>query len=180
MMIRGRGGFSLIELTIVLVIVGFLIGAVIQGQRMFYNARLQRIVSDMRDYAQAFLTYYDQQGMYPGDENDTNFPSGDTYNGNHNGLIDSSAEATNAWEDLSNALGVVRKTSPVRGGIYSFGNLNFYGSGNQNFISVDNLPNRMAQSIDARHDDGVYNSGNIRSDDAYTGTDNLTTLYWRI
>ena len=177
---RKQNGFTLIEMAIVLVVIGFLIGAVIQGQKMFYNARIQRIVSDMRGYFQAFLTYYDQQGMYPGDENDPNFPSSDSYNGNHNGLIDSSAESTNAWEDLSNAMGVIRKTSPVRGGTYNFGSQTFFGSGSQNFISVTNLPNRMAQSIDSRHDDGVYNSGNIRSNDAYNGSDTLTTLYWRI
>lgn len=177
---RKPGGFTLIEMAIVLVVAGFLIGAVLQGQKMYYNARTQRIVSDMQDYAKAFVMYYEQQGMYPGDEDDPGFPGGDTFNGNHNGLIDTPSEAANAWEDLANAMGVVRKTSPVRGGIYSFGSRSFFGSSSQNYISVTNIFNKMAQSIDARFDDGVFNSGNIQASAAYDGSDTLVTLHWRI
>lgn len=172
-------GFSLLELAIVLVVIGLILGAVLQGQNILYNAKVQRIASDMRDYAQAFLLYYDRYGMYPGDEDDPNFPPGDGYNGNHNGLIDSSDEANNAWQDLVSALGVVRKSSPVRGGQYGFGVMDF-GGGNRNCVSVTNIPNRMAEAIDSRHDDGAWNTGNIRSSSAYDGSENLVTLYWRI
>lgn len=178
-MMRSEKGVTLIEMAIVLVVIGFIIGAVIQGQKILYNARLQRIVSDMGDYSHAFLIYYERFGMYPGDENDTTFPPGDTYNGNHNGLVEAGSEADNAWEDLANALGVVRKQSPVLGGQYSFGSMSF-GSITRNFISVGKIPNKMAQAIDARHDDGIYNTGNIQSSDPYDGTDKLTTLFWRI
>lgn len=176
---KGRQGFSLIEMAIVLVVVGFLLGAILQGQSVLYNARIQRIASDMRQYAQGFLLYYDRYGMYPGDENDAAFPSGDSLEGNHNGLVDTAQEAANVWQDMATALGVVRKTSPLRGGIYQFGVMDF-GVGNRNCISVTNLPNRMAEAIDARHDDGVWNTGNIRSSSAYDGSDTLVTLYWRI
>jgi prepilin-type N-terminal cleavage/methylation domain-containing protein len=176
---RSQGGFTLIELSIVLVVIAFLMGAVMQGQKMLYNARMQRIVSDMDGYRQAFLLYYDRYGMYPGDENDPNFPAGDTLNGNHTGLIDP-AEVANVWDDLATAMGVVRKASPVRGGTYNFGSRSFFGTGSQNCISVTNLPNKVAQSIDARHDDGVYNTGNIQSSASYDGSETLITLYWRI
>lgn len=175
---RAERGFSLIELAIVLVVIGFLIGAVLQGQKMLYNARMQRIVSDMRDYAQVFLLYYDRYGMCPGDENDTSFPTGDTANGDHDGLIDA-GEAINVWEDLANAMGVVRKSSPVRGGMYEFG-YRAFGGVNRNYISVTNIPNNLAQSIDARHDDGVSTTGNIQASAAYNGSETLITLYWRI
>ncbi|MBN2468961.1 MAG: prepilin-type N-terminal cleavage/methylation domain-containing protein [Deltaproteobacteria bacterium] len=177
---RKNRAFTLVEMAIVLVVIGFLMGAVIQGQKMFYNARMQRIVSDLQDFAKVFLIYYEQQGMYPGDENDTAFPPGDTANGDHDGLVDP-GEADNVWQDLSHAMGVVRKASPVRGGVYEFGNQVFYGASSQNYVRVTNIPNRMAQSIDAKHDDGTYDAGNIRTDDAYTGSDDdLTVLYWRI
>jgi prepilin-type N-terminal cleavage/methylation domain-containing protein len=172
-------GFSLLELAIVLVVIGFILGAVLQGQNIVYNAKIQRIVSDMRDYSQSFLLYYDRYGMYPGDEDDPSFPPGDTFNGNHNGLVDTEEEASNVWQDLSSALGVVKKSSPVRGGEYQFGAMDF-GGGKRNYISVTNLPNRMAEAIDARHDDGVRNTGNIQARSPYDGSDNLVTLYWRI
>ena len=176
---KGQAGFSLLELTVVLVIIGFIVGAVMQGQHILYNARMQRIVSDLEDYGEAFVLYYDRYGMYPGDENDPNFPSGDTMDGNHNGLIDP-AEATNSWEDLADSMGLVRHNSPVRGGAYTFGFRNFFGTANQNYIAVGNILNQMAEAIDSRHDDGVYNTGNIHSSAAYDGSETLITLYRRL
>ena len=176
---KRQGGFTLLELAVVLVVIAFIIGAATQGQKMLYNARMQRIVSDVEAYRQTFLLYYDRYGMYPGDENDPNFPAGDVFNGDHDGLIDP-AEVVNVWTDMASAMGVVRKPSPVRGGTYNFGARSFFGSGSQNLISVSNLPNKLAQSIDARHDDGVYNSGNIQSSVAYDGSETLITMYLRI
>ncbi len=173
-------GFSLIELAIVLVIIGFLMAAVLQGQKVYWNARMNRIVQDMKDYRQYFLIYYQTWGMYPGDEDDPNFPAGDSYEGNHNGTIEiDSPEAENVWEDLNHSMDVVRKNSPVRGGVYEFGSMDF-GFGVRNYISVTNIYNRMAEAIDARHDDGIWDSGNIRSRDPYSGGDDLTVLYWRL
>lgn len=176
---KPQGGFSLIELAIVLVVIGFLLGAVIQGQSVLHSARLERIASDMRDYGRAFLLYYDRYGMYPGDEDDGAFPPGDSLDGNHNGLVDTPQEAENVWQDLANSLGTVRKASPVRGGRYEFGSMDF-GTGNRNYISVTDLPNKMAQSLDAKYDDGLSSSGNIRASAPYGGGENLVSLYWRI
>ncbi len=176
---RRHKGFSLLELAIVLVVIGFLLGAIFQGQSMIYNARLQKIAQDMRQYAQALVLYYDRYGMYPGDENDPAFPPGDSFEGDHNGLVDTAQESSNAWQDMASALGVVQRGSPVRGGVYQFGTMDF-GSGTRNYVSVSNLPNRMAEAIDARHDDGLWNAGNIRCSSSYDGSDILVTLYWGI
>ncbi|MDL1970466.1 MAG: hypothetical protein LWW94_05760 [Candidatus Desulfofervidaceae bacterium] len=173
-----REGFTMLELALVLVIMGFIIIGITQGQKLYYNAKINRIISDMKDYRHYFLLYYDTYGMYPGDEDDPNFPSGDTLNGNHNGLIDT-AEANNVWEDLFHALGAVRKNSAVRGGQYIFGNRDF-GFGIRNYIGVTNIINNMAQAIDKKYDDGVYNTGNIQAKTNYTNPEALNTLYWRI
>ena len=158
--------------------IGLLLGGIIQGQKIWYNARISRITSDLQDYTRVFLLYYDRYGMYPGDEDDPNFPPGDSFNGNHNSLIDSN-EAVNVWEDLYNSLGIVRKSSPVRGGSYEFGYRNFNGV-NRNYIAVTNIPNNQAQAIDRRYDDGAANTGNIQASADYDGSETLITLYWRI
>jgi len=178
-MSRPEKGFTIVEVAIVLVVIGFLIGAVMKGQAILYNARMHKVASDLKEYAHAFLLYYDRYGMYPGDENDPSFPAGDSFNGNHNGLIDTANEQTNAWQDLFNAMGVVRRGSPVRGGSYDFGSRAF-GFGTRNYISVSQLPNAMAQALDAKYDDGLHDRGNIQCSAAYDGSDTLVTLYWRI
>ena len=65
------------------------------------------------------------------------------------------------------------------GGTYVFGYMAF-GGVNRNYISVTNIPNNLAQSIDSQHDDGVSNTGNIQASAPYDGTETLITLYWRI
>ena len=170
---------TLIEVAIVLVVVGLVMGAVLQGGKIYYNARMNRIVDDIKDYRHYFLIYYERWGMYPGDENDPNFPVHDSYEGDHDGLIDDPREAENVWEDMAHSLDVVRRSSPVRGGQYSFGSRDF-GYGVRNYIAVDNIYNKMAQAIDARHDDGTWNTGNVQASSPYDGSDNLVTLYWRL
>ena len=172
-----KEGFSLLELAIVLVIIGVIMGAIMQGQKIYYNAKINRVISDLKNYKQFFLTYYDSYLMYPGDENDPNFPSGDTFNGNHNGLIDTN-EAENVWEDLYHAMDVVRRNSPFGGKLYIFGNRDF-GYGRRNFISVE-VPNKVAQVIDNKIDDGSYNTGNVLSSASYDGSETYITLWLKI
>ncbi len=60
-------GFSLVELSIVLVIIGLLAGAVIGGQALIKNAEMQSVVSDYTRYKEAFLTFRKQYAAIPGD-----------------------------------------------------------------------------------------------------------------
>ena len=46
MQLKKQTGFTLVEIAIVLVIVGLLIGGVLKGQEMITNAKLKRIESD--------------------------------------------------------------------------------------------------------------------------------------
>ncbi|MBZ0105714.1 MAG: prepilin-type N-terminal cleavage/methylation domain-containing protein, partial [Sulfuricella denitrificans] len=63
-----QGGFSLIELTIVLVIIGLIIGAATIGKDVYRNAIYQRIASDyVQGWAIAYDRYYDGTGHPPGD-----------------------------------------------------------------------------------------------------------------
>lgn len=66
--LRNRRGFSLIEIAIVLVIIGIIIGAIIKGQDLILNSRAKQVtsaVSTWRNHAMAFM---DRNGRFPGDE----------------------------------------------------------------------------------------------------------------
>lgn len=60
-------GFTLVELAIVLMIIGLLIGGVLRGQEMMNNARLQNISKQVTSYGAAVTMFRDTYSAYPGD-----------------------------------------------------------------------------------------------------------------
>lgn len=64
---REQKGFTLVELAIVLVIIGIILGAVLKGQELMNNAKAKRIQNDMKGFEAMIWTYYDRKGRFPGD-----------------------------------------------------------------------------------------------------------------
>ncbi len=64
---RGQAGFTLIELAIVLVIIGIIIGAVLKGQDLVENARHKRLASEIKQWETLIWTYLDREKRFPGD-----------------------------------------------------------------------------------------------------------------
>ena len=62
-------GFTLVELAIVLVIIGIILGAVMKGRDLIDNARAKRLASEINKWTVAMYTYMDQKGKLPGDNN---------------------------------------------------------------------------------------------------------------
>jgi prepilin-type N-terminal cleavage/methylation domain-containing protein len=54
---RLKSGFTLVELAIVLVIIGLLVGGVIQGQELIKQAKIIRFVSDINSYKLSLSTF---------------------------------------------------------------------------------------------------------------------------
>ncbi|MES2316482.1 MAG: prepilin-type N-terminal cleavage/methylation domain-containing protein [Pseudomonadota bacterium] len=65
---RKQSGFTLVEIAIVLVIIGLLLGGVLKGQEMIENARIKSVVADMNGISAAYNSYIDRYRAIPGDE----------------------------------------------------------------------------------------------------------------
>lgn len=69
---RNSKGFSLIEIAIVLVIIGIIIGAIIKGQDLLVNARTKQLVSTANTWKAASYGYMDRNNILPGDKANKN------------------------------------------------------------------------------------------------------------
>ncbi|NBB23399.1 prepilin-type N-terminal cleavage/methylation domain-containing protein [Runella sp. CRIBMP] len=60
-------GFTLVELAIVIVIIGLLVGGVMHGQALIESAKVNRAVTDFKKYETAMLTFKAKYNALPGD-----------------------------------------------------------------------------------------------------------------
>lgn len=66
-----KRGFSLVELSIVLVILGLLVGGILAGKSLIRASELRSITSDVSRYKAAFMAYRDKYLAAPGDQTNT-------------------------------------------------------------------------------------------------------------
>lgn len=65
--LRNRKGFSLVEMAVVLVIIGLIIGAVMKGQDLITNARAKQVATAVNTWKSLAYAYLDRNGRLPGD-----------------------------------------------------------------------------------------------------------------
>lgn len=74
-------GFSLIELSVVIAIIGILVGGIMAGRSLLSQSELQTVVADYTKYTNAVVQFQSQYGSLPGDMLDaTNYWGDDSTN----------------------------------------------------------------------------------------------------
>ena len=193
MQLTKQKGFTLVEIAIVLVIVGLLIGGVLKGQEMITNAKLKRVESDNAGLAAAMFSYQDRYLQLPGDDSQAenrfqvyaSVTNG--VNGDGGGTIDGAWDANNL-ADIDDAAAVetdfffghLRAAGLIPGGgLEGTKPTNAYGgqigiqdgsltiSGHVTIFGVIEGP--IARIIEARLDDGIPDTGRVQSDVAGNG-----------
>ena len=175
-------GFTLIELAIVLVIIGILMGAILRGQELIKSAKEKNFFAKLQYLASAQFTYLDRTGRYAGDSDD---PPDGIINGVHTPPSSCNCAAvtisSNAWcllycqqlVQLNDGRHVFNGTFSFEGGVSPYSNYNR--------INATRVPCWVAKSIDIKIDDGDAGSGKVRWDGgSYCPSDpnDANTLHW--
>lgn len=190
-----QAGFTLVEIAIVLVIIGLLLGGVLKGREMITNAKIKRIENDFAGVSAAIFAYQDRYGVLPGDDPAASTRFAGTWrssdNGNGNGNISGGWSSTNngsesrkIWKHLRGA-GLIAGPVDTSSASYqqpsnSFGgligiDLNIYNLSGHNIVFGE-IPGDIAQILEARGDDGVPSTGSIQSNSSQTTYD-IETRY---
>jgi len=107
-----QSGFTLVEIAIVLVIIGLLLGGILKGQDLINSARVRSIADKASGTQAAYYGFLDRYRAVPGDMTAAAATSAIgvtvTSGGNANGQLDNPADAEWAepnalWEQLSKA-----------------------------------------------------------------------------
>lgn len=172
-------GFTLIEISIVLVIIGLIMGGVLSGRSVIRNAQTKDVVKGVGDIAIAAQQFKDRYGNWPGDLATAvaSIP-GLTASciGNNNGVIDTGAESACASEELIRASmlrgdaaspitlnGVVTLTLTNRTAAAALPGLATLPVSWINVVRIQNIDCDIALQIDRALDDGDGTKGNFRT-----------------
>jgi len=63
-----QAGFTLVEIAIVLVIIGLLLGGILKGQEMIAQAKIKNVITDLNGVTAALNSYQDRYRALPGDD----------------------------------------------------------------------------------------------------------------
>lgn len=191
MKIFQQRGFTLVELAIVLVIVGLLLGGVLKGQELINSARVRNLADQNSGIQAAYYGFIDRFRRVPGDwdEGEASQAIGVTVNtgGNGNGRIDNTlVEAAAVWEQLAKSNFITggftpAAADPATEAAYAnnapnnaFGNplvltrnsgytdVNANPSDRLNLHMGSEVPVNIARELDTKVDDGLPNTGVLR------------------
>lgn len=200
-------GFTLVEIAIVLVIIGLLLGGILKGQEMITQAKIKNVVNDFNGVTAAVNSYQDRYRALPGDDLNASSRWSGAFSGDGNGVfgvpgtdVYNTAAATPAagttetlkfWWHLrlagfvggstaaTSAASVQQPANAANGimGVQTSG-MGF----TSNIVCSSNLPDKIAIAVDTQMDDGSATTGQVRglsqnAPNPPTGTTAPTTSY---
>lgn len=181
-------GFTLIELAIVLVIIGLLLGGVLRGQELINSARVKSLTRDFQNIQVYLYTYQDRFKAIPGDDSRVvahvagtlATSSGPTANGQIGGEWDSATATDESflfWEHVrlagiapgSTNTGAAEyvpvNTNGARMGIQTLNGMTEITSFTNGSFAIcsDGILGRDALQIDTTLDDGNTGAGSVQA-----------------
>ncbi|MDO8348458.1 MAG: prepilin-type N-terminal cleavage/methylation domain-containing protein [Rugosibacter sp.] len=185
-----QSGFTLVEIAIVLVIIGLLLGGVLKGQELINSAKVKNMINDFRSTSTFVFAYQDRFRALPGDDiaavahvgataaATTPSPGNARINGAWNSLTGTD-ESYRFWEQVRLA-GLATGTpivpaAPAAGDAYNArnadgGRIGITGDSVLTattwaanfFICSSGIQGRFARQIDTTIDDGDTATGTVR------------------
>jgi prepilin-type N-terminal cleavage/methylation domain-containing protein len=182
---RKQAGFTLVEIAIVLVIIGLLLGGILKGQEMITQAKIKNVVADFSGISAAYYGYQDRYRAIPGDDSGAAGRWTGATAGNGNGVVAGAYNSTTAtdesrlwWDHLRRAgfvsgsgtnqpfnaatgmLGV--QTGDTAGAAALGSDAAGTGGFSGLIICSANLPDKITIAVDTQMDDGVPRTGTVR------------------
>ncbi len=184
-------GFTLVEIAIVLVIIGLLLGGILKGQEMITQARIKNMVNDFNGVTSAYFSYQDRYKAVAGDDVNASgrWGSFGAFSGNGNGIVggaydatpattsggpgslaSETSESTNFWWHMRLAgfipgptSGAGATTQPTN----AVGGLTGVQTGGLGLTSLvvcsANIPDKIASAVDTQLDDQKPGTGSMRA-----------------
>jgi prepilin-type N-terminal cleavage/methylation domain-containing protein len=182
---KQQQGFTLVEIAIVLVIIGLLLGGILKGQEMITQAKIKNSIADFSGISAAYHGYQDRYRAIPGDDagatrwtgafgGDGNGVVAGAYNGTcPQAIVSGSAESCKWWDHLRRAgfvagsggqqpfnafTGQIGVQTGSNGGTPSTALGGFAGL----IVCSANIPDKVAIAMDTQMDDGAIGTGTVR------------------
>lgn len=192
-------GFTLVEMAMVLVIIGLLLGGILKGQELIYSAKARALSNELRDTATMITAYQERFRSLPGDHKTANTQLvgvGAAEVGNGDGKLNGNWDSATTTDESALVWLHLRRAKLATGADFSGdweprgaegGRLGVttsspYAATNMSgrlFVCENNVSGRIAQHVDASLDDGKANSGTVQFGNPAAGAPTLvaeTTL----